>query len=81
MSDGQGPKGPFEIKVDDQVLTFDDKHTDAASVLRRAGLDPATYDLAQLRGTGQTKVLRDAQPITLKSGDEFVSVNVSAPVA
>jgi hypothetical protein len=81
MNDSQGSKSPIQITVDDQVLTFDDKHTDAASVLRKAGLDPTTYDLARFLGQGQTHVFRDDQPITLKTGDEFVTVHVSAPVA
>jgi hypothetical protein len=81
MSNEQGTKGPYVIDADGRSISFEDKHQTAADVLRAAGLDPASYDLAMVRGQSDVKTFADDHPITLKTGDEFVSVHVSAPVA
>lgn len=69
------------ITIDGHPFTTDDHDQDAAALLRLAGLDPATYDLASLGHDGEPKVYRDDKHIHLKNGDVFVTVRQSAPVA
>ena len=67
--------------IDGEPFTVDEKHESAAELLRSAGLDPAQYDLAEIKQNGETKTFADDHEITVKDGDEFVSVRQSAPVA
>ena len=69
------------ITIDGHAFTTGDVDQDAAALLRLAGLDPATYDLATLGHDGEPKVYRDDKHIHLKDGDAFVTVRQSAPVA
>ena len=63
---------PYDTRDDDQ---------EAASLLRLAGVDPAQYDLAEIKHSGETKVYRDEKVIHIKDGDRFVTVRQSAQVA
>lgn len=69
------------ITIDGRSYTTRDDDQEAASLLRLAGVDPATHDLAKLRRGGEPKVYRDEKVIDLKDGDVFVTVRQSAPVA
>lgn len=67
--------------IDGQSFTTRDDDREAGSMLREAGLDPALYDLAKVKKSGETKVFKDGQVIDLHDGDVFVSVKQSSPVA
>lgn len=67
------------ITLDGRQLTFADKHTTPADVLRAGGLDPDLYDLVKVKKNSTDKLADDA-PLTLKDGDEFISQRQSAPV-
>lgn len=69
------------ITIDGQPFTTRDDDQEAASLLRLAGVDPAQYDLAEIKRNGETKVYRDEKVINLKDGDAFVTVRQSAQVA
>lgn len=71
-----------EFTVDGRPVTSTEKNLTAAAVLRLAGLDPAGYDLAEVRrGQATPKPYRDDQRVTVKDGDTFVSVRQRADVA
>ena len=57
--------------------TYDDDQT-AAAMLRLAGVDPASYDLARV---GDAEPFRDEQIVTIKNGDEFVTAKRVGGVA
>lgn len=62
------------ITIDGKAYTTRDDDQEAASLLRRAGRDPDTYDLAKVKANGELHVYRDGKVIDLKDGDDFVSV-------
>jgi hypothetical protein len=47
-------------------------------MLRLAGVDPASYDLARV---GDAEPFRDEQSVTIKNGDEFVTAKRVGGVA
>ncbi|GAA2239849.1 hypothetical protein GCM10010413_46970 [Promicromonospora sukumoe] len=60
--------------------SYDDDQS-AAALLRLAGVDPASYDLARIRPSGDTELFRDDQLVKIKSGDEFVTAKHVGGVA
>lgn len=70
------------ITVDGRQLQLEDPRQKVADVLRLAGLDPAGYNLGEMKGgRPEPKVLEDDKTITIKDGDEFVSIREEATVA
>lgn len=68
--------------LDGRELTTDDSKQPAAALLRLGGLDPAGYDLAEIRhGQAQPKRYTDDEQVHVKNGDEFVSIRQRAEVA
>lgn len=67
--------------IDGRSFTVDDPHQVAADLLRLAGLDPATYNLARMRrGKAEPQRFKDDQPVQIHEGDEFVSIRERAEV-
>ena len=81
MNDQREKHKKITISIDGQTFTTRDDDQDAASLLRLAGVDPAQYDLAEIKHNGEPKVYRDEKVIHLKDGDAFVTVRQSAQVA
>lgn len=69
------------ITIDGRSYTVDDRHQEAAALLRLAGADPAQYDLGKIKQDGEPHVFRDDHPVELHDGDKFVTVRQSASVA
>ena len=72
---------PFTI--DGQPYTTDDISQTAADILRLAGLDPATYDLGELRGEErpETKRFTDDQLVEIEKDARFVTIRQKGDVA
>ena len=72
---------PFTI--DGQPFTTDDLSQRASALLRLAGLDPAIFDLGELKGKErpQTKRFDDDEIVSIVKDARFVSIRHSAPVA
>lgn len=84
MSEPTPTKKPKLVKftIDGRPFTTDDAHQTAAALLRMAGLDPAGYDLGELRpGNPEPKRFKDDQPVHIQDGDKFVSIRECAQVA
>ena len=68
--------------LDGRPLVTAEKKMAAAAVLRLGGLDPAGYDLAEVRhGHAEPKRYADEEQVTVSSGDAFVSIRQKAEVA
>lgn len=73
---------PTNFTIDGRHFKVTDSTQTAAALLRLAGLDPSSYDLAEVRhGHGEPKRYDDADPIHIKNGDKFVTVRQCAQVA
>ena len=72
---------PFTI--DGQAFTTDDVSQCASALLRLAGLDPAIFDLGELKGKErpQTKRFDDDEIVSIVKDARFISIRQSAPVA
>lgn len=82
MNDAARKNEAVRFTVDGRTVTSTEKDVTAADVLRLAGLDPAGYDLAEVRrGQADPKPYRDDQRVTVKDGDTFVSIRQRADVA
>lgn len=82
MHDAAPKNRAVRFTVDGRSFTSTEKDLTAADVLRLAGLDPAGYDLAEVRrGQADPKPYRDDQRVTVKDGDTFVSIRQRADVA
>lgn len=82
MNDAARKNEAVRFTVDGRPVTSTEKDVTAADVLRLAGLDPAGYDLAEVRrGQADPKPYRDDQRVTVKDGDTFVSIRQRADVA
>lgn len=81
MNDDRDTQKMLTISIDGVNYTTLDDDPEAASLLRLAGVDPAQYDLAQIKHNGEAKVYRDEKVLNLKNGDAFVTVRQSAQVA
>lgn len=83
MSDAAARK-PREIHftLDGRSLITDTARMTAAAILRLGGLDPAGYDLKQLRhGHHEPVPYADDDEVHVTEGDKFVSVRQQATVA
>lgn len=80
MANDAESRKKIKFTIDGKEYTTRDDDQEAASLLRLAGLDPALYDLAKVKGT-DTKVFKDTKVVDLHEGDVFVSVKQSASVA
>lgn len=63
----------------EQYTSWDDDQT-AADLLRRAGVDPARYDLARVNAAGGPEKFSGDQVVTIHDGDEFVTAKHAGPV-
>lgn len=64
----------FRISIDGKEYITRDDDQEAASLLRLAGRDPKTYDLARLHPGGEPKVIKDDKVLDLHDGDAFIAV-------
>lgn len=69
------------ITIDSKKYTVRDDDWEARALLLLAGLDPAEYDLAQIKRNGTLKRFKDRQIVKVEDGDEFESVKQDGPVA
>lgn len=68
--------------IDGRPFTMTDDTQTAAALLRLAGLDPASYDLAEVRhGHGEPKRYDDTEIVHIKKDDAFVTIRQTAEVA
>lgn len=72
---------PFTI--DGQTYTTNDLSQRASSLLKLAGLDPATFDLGELVGKDypETRRFADDEVVNIVKDARFISIRQSAPVA
>lgn len=76
------PDEPVSFTLDGRPLTAPSADSTADEVLRLGGLDPAGYDLTQVRpGQAPDKPYADDRKIRIRNGDAFLSVRQSAQVA
>jgi hypothetical protein len=74
--------GSVTFTIDGRPFTIDDPKQTAAALLQLAGLDPAGYDLGEVRpGNPEPKRFKDDQPVHVHNGDMFVSIRERAEVA
>lgn len=81
MSSEHESRNKLTITIDGEPFTTRDDDQVAATLLRLAGVNPAEYDLAKIKGNGEYHVYRDERVIDLREGDRFVTVKQQAPVA
>ena len=83
MSKPEQLKRPSNVTftIDGRPYTTQDDRQPAADLLRLAGLDPAGYDLAEVRPGNKPHEYRDDQNVHIKEGAQFVSVRQRAEVA
>lgn len=71
-----------EFTIDGRSFSSDDRSQPAAALLRLAGLDPANYDLAEIRGgSPQPHRYGDGEQVRIHPGARFVSIRHHADVA
>lgn len=77
------PRRSIPFTIDGQPYTTDDLGQTAADLLRLAGLDPATYDLGELRGKErpETKRFADDEMVEIEKDARFVSIRQKGDVA
>ena len=77
------PRRSIPFTIDGQPYTTDDLSQTAAALLRLAGLDPATYDLGELRGKErpETKRFTDDEMVEIEKDARFVSIRQKGDVA
>lgn len=77
------PRRSIPFTIDGQPYTTDDLSQTAANLLRLAGLDPATYDLGELRGKErpETKRFTDDEMVEIEKDARFVSIRQKGDVA
>lgn len=72
----------IQFTLDGRTLVTTEKKLTAAELLRLGGLDPAGYDLAEVRrGQAEPKRFGDDEEVHIKVGDAFVSIRQRAEVA
>lgn len=71
----------INITIDSKPYSVRDDDWEAGALLRLAELDPAEYDLAQIKKNGQLKRFKDGHVVKVEDGDEFESVKQDGPVA
>jgi hypothetical protein len=68
--------------IDGQLFSTPDRRQPAADLLRLAGLDPARYDLGELRGHRPEPIrYSDTDIVEIHEGARFVSIRQKADVA
>lgn len=74
---------PVSFTIDGEPYRVEARRQRAVDLLRLAGRDPASFDLAKLTGGGDRRTQRynDNDSLTVHEGDRFVSIRQSAPVA
>ena len=77
------PRRSIPFTIDGQPYTTADLSQTAADLLRLAGLDPATYDLGELRGKErpETKRFADDEMVEIEKDARFVSIRQKGDVA
>lgn len=72
---------PFTI--DGTRYETDQVRQRAAALVRLAGLDPAAFDLGEIKGNDSRRTRRynDDDVVTIRKGARFVTIRQSAPVA
>ena len=77
------PRRFISFTIDGQPYTTDDLSQTAADLLRLAGLDPATYDLGELRGRErpETRRFADDELVKIEKDARFVSIRQAGDVA
>jgi hypothetical protein len=79
---GAKKKERAHFTIDGRPFELDEPKQLVEDLLRLAGLDPAAYDLAEVRpGNPEPRRLKDEKRITVKDGDRFVSIRERAEVA
>ncbi|MEV8274328.1 hypothetical protein [Microbacterium sp. NPDC077184] len=82
LADASNKKNPkMTITIDSKRYQVRDDDWEARALLLLAGLDPAEYDLAQIKRNGTLKRFKDRQIVKVEDGDEFESVKQDGPVA
>ncbi|WP_336627453.1 MULTISPECIES: hypothetical protein [unclassified Microbacterium] len=82
LADASNKKNPvMTITIDSKQYQVQDDDWEARALLLLAGLDPAEYDLAQIKRNGTLKRFKDRQIVKVEDGDEFESVKQDGPVA
>jgi hypothetical protein len=72
----------IHFTIDGQPVTIDEPKQTAAALLRLVGLDPADYDLAEIRkGHADPKRYEDNETVHVKNDDAFVTIRERAEVA
>jgi hypothetical protein len=73
---------PVEFTIDGRHYETTERRQTAADLLQLAGLNPALYDLGELRGQGQQPVRYSGTEIVdIHQGERFVSIRERADVA
>jgi hypothetical protein len=79
---------PIDFTIDGRAEQTTTRKQPAAALLRLAGLDPALYDLGELRGHqpnpvryADTDTDTDTDIVEIHQGDRFVSIRQRADVA
>ncbi len=75
---------PREVRftIDGRRFSTTDRKQPAAALLRLAGLDPACYDLAEIRRRcDEPRRYSDDQIVRIDDGDKFVTIRQCAQVA
>lgn len=80
-SSADGKKN-IDFMIDGRPFSTKTPRQEAQDILRLSGLDPASYDLAEIRpGNAQPKRYADHDFVRIKDGDRFVTIRHSAEVA
>lgn len=73
---------PVEFTIDGRSYTTADSRQPAADLLRLAGLDPANFDLGELKGQRPEPVrYTDDEVVKIRNKARFVSIRHRANVA
>ena len=77
------PRRSIPFTIDGQPYTTDNFSQTASDLLRLAGLDPATYDLGELRGRErpETRRFADDELVKIEKDARFVSIRQKGDVA
>ena len=82
-SNSEQVRRPIPFTIDGQPFTTSDISQKASALLRLAGLDPAIYDLGELRGKEQPQPKRfdDDELVAIEKDARFVSIREKSDVA
>lgn len=73
---------PVDFTIDGKAYTTDDRRQSSAALLRTAGLDPALFDLGELKGNRPEPIrYSDDETVTIHDKSRFVSIRHRADVA